>query len=123
MASQVRFHLDASSDLPIFEQLQKQLLEAIALGQLQPHDQLPSVRSLAMELGINPNTISKAYQQLETMGMVETQKGKGCFVGQQTPSLIHEKQCQHFIQVIKQMKAYALSKEELIHLVEEHYGV
>ena len=74
------FVLKPQSGLPIFEQLKAQMLEFVALGILSPNDKLPSVRSLAMELSINPNTVAKAYQELELQGYVYTVPGKGCFV-------------------------------------------
>ena len=60
------FVIDAQSKLPIFEQLKKQILEFITIGVLVPNDKLPSVRSLASQIGVNPNTVAKAYQELVT---------------------------------------------------------
>ena len=62
------FVIKAQSRLPIFEQLKAQILEFIALGILNPNEKLPSVRALANELAINPNTVAKAYQELELQG-------------------------------------------------------
>lgn len=66
------FMLNPQDKAPIFAQLKKQIIEFIGLGILNPNDQLPSVRSLANELGINPNTVAKAYQELELQGYVYT---------------------------------------------------
>ena len=74
------FVIDAQSKLPIFEQLKKQILEFITIGVLVPNDKLPSVRSLASQIGVNPNTVAKAYQELELQGFIYSEKGKGCFI-------------------------------------------
>ena len=59
------FVIDTQSKLPIFEQLKKQILEFITIGILSPNDKLPSVRAMASQIGVNPNTVAKAYQELE----------------------------------------------------------
>ena len=65
---------------PIYRQIVDSYRERIAAGILQPGDKLPSVRELAADLAINPNTIQRAYRELEAAGWVQTQPGKGCFV-------------------------------------------
>ena len=72
--------LDYQSRAPIYQQIKSKVLEEILLGFLQPDDQLPTVRTLARELGINPNTIQKAYQELEGEGIIYSLTGKGSFV-------------------------------------------
>ena len=57
------FVIDTQSKLPIFEQLKKQILEFITIGILSPNDKLPSVRAMASQIGVNPNTVAKAYQE------------------------------------------------------------
>ena len=65
---------------PIYSQIVDSYRDRITAGILRPGDKLPSVRELAAELAINPNTIQRAYRELEAAGWVETQPGKGCFV-------------------------------------------
>ena len=65
---------------PIYSQITDRFREQITAGILQPGDKLPSVRELAAELAINPNTIQRAYRELESAGWVTSQPGKGCFV-------------------------------------------
>ena len=72
--------LDLQSRRPIYEQLIHGLLELVSLGVLAPDTQLPSVRSMARDLGINPNTVQKAYQELERSGIVYSVAGKGSFI-------------------------------------------
>jgi GntR family transcriptional regulator len=74
------FELDLRSRKPIYEQLVDKLKELIINEILKPDEQLPSVRTLAQELTINPNTIQKAYRELETQGFIYSQQGKGSFV-------------------------------------------
>lgn len=74
------FELDLRSRKPIYEQLVDKLKELIMNEVLKPDEQLPSVRMLATELTINPNTIQKAYRELEIQGFIYSVKGKGSFV-------------------------------------------
>ena len=71
------FLLNLQSKEPIYEQIQKQLIRFIQAGVLNPGDKLPSVRQLAQENGINPNTVSKAYSELEKTGWVYNAPNKG----------------------------------------------
>jgi GntR family transcriptional regulator len=77
------FHLDAHSGVPVYRQLIDQVQGAVASGSLSPGDQLPTVRHVAVELTINPNTVSRAYREMEIRGMVDTQQGTGTFVAEQ----------------------------------------
>ena len=72
--------LDHHSGVPIYRQIISQILYAIARGDLEPGTQLPTVRQLAVELSVNPNTIIKAYKELEIRGNLETQQGTGTFI-------------------------------------------
>jgi GntR family transcriptional regulator len=74
------FQIDFKSGKPVYLQLVDQVRYAAASGALQPGDALPSIRPLSEELRLNRNTVAKAYSELETMGVVETQPGRGCFV-------------------------------------------
>src|SRR5215212_9889642 len=74
------FRPNASSGVPIYLQLMEQVKHAIETGALRPGDQLPGMRPLAEELVINPNTVAKAYRELEHEGVVELRHGAGAFV-------------------------------------------
>ena len=76
----IMFELDMRSRKPIYEQLVDKMKELIMNEVVKPDEQLPSVRTLATELTINPNTIQKAYRELETQGFIYSIKGKGSFV-------------------------------------------
>lgn len=73
--------LDYKDSRPIYEQVEKKLQELMLLGILEEDSQMPSVRSLATELSINPNTIQRAYGELERKGFIYMVKGRGSFVG------------------------------------------
>jgi len=74
------FRLDNRSGVPVYRQLIDQVLVAIASGGLSSGDQLPTVRQLAVDLSINPNTVVRAYKELEIRGMLTTQQGTGTFI-------------------------------------------
>ena len=75
--------VDPSSDVPIFRQIVQQIKTAVAMGRLQPEDPLPSVRQLAVELAVNPNTVARAYLDLEIEGVIYKRQGAGTFVATQ----------------------------------------
>jgi GntR family transcriptional regulator len=76
----VSFSLDPKSGVPIYRQIQDQVRYGIASGRLRPGEQLPTVRALAVELAVNPNTVIKAYTELERQGVLTTEQGSGTFV-------------------------------------------
>ena len=76
------FRLDPHSGVPVYRQLIDQVLAAVATGTLRSGDQLPTVRGVAVDLAINPNTVVRAYRELEIRGVLETQQGTGTFIAQ-----------------------------------------
>jgi GntR family transcriptional regulator len=74
------FHLDSHSGVPVYRQLIDQVQAAIAAGALTVGDQLPTVRQVAVDLVINPNTVSRAYREMEIRGTLDTQQGSGTFI-------------------------------------------
>jgi GntR family transcriptional regulator len=74
------FRRDAGSGVPAYRQIIDQILVGIASGALKPGDQLPTVRQLAVDLAINPNTVVRAYRELEIRGALDTQQGVGTFI-------------------------------------------
>ena len=79
----IEFKLDIKSGVPFHRQIVDQIRYGIASQRLLPGEQLPTVRELAVELEINPNTVRKAYSELEILGILDTQQGTGTFVGDQ----------------------------------------
>jgi GntR family transcriptional regulator len=77
------FRLDEHSGVPVYRQLIDQVMSAKAAGTLGGGDQLPTVRQVAVDLAINPNTVARAYRELEIRGELETQQGTGTFISHQ----------------------------------------
>jgi GntR family transcriptional regulator len=77
------FRLDLQSGVPVYRQIIDQVTGGMATGALKPGDQLPTVRQLAVDLAINPNTVVRAYRELEIRGVLETQQGTGTFISEQ----------------------------------------
>ena len=78
--SPIEFRLDTASGVPTYLQLVHQVEHALRLGYLKPGDQLPKVRDVVASLAINPNTVSKAYRELETKGLIVGRPGQGTFI-------------------------------------------
>jgi GntR family transcriptional regulator len=83
----VRFQVNPGDELPIYRQIMRQVVDAIAGARLEPGDKLPSHRELSQELVIAPLTVKKAYDELEREGYIQTLRGQGTFVGEQSRTL------------------------------------
>jgi GntR family transcriptional regulator len=79
----VNFAIDARDGVPIYLQIVEQIKKSVALGRLKPDEPLPSVRQLALDLTINPNTVARAYLELEHQGVISKRQGQGTFVSSQ----------------------------------------
>lgn len=94
------FHLDLASGVPVYRQIIDQVQGGIASGSLATGDQLPTVRQVAVDLAINPNTVLRAYRELEIRGVIETQQGTGTFIAArrvQSDQLEHERQLSQLV--------------------------
>ena len=115
--------IDYKDRRPIYEQVVQRLEELILKGVLEPGSQLPSVRNLAMELSINPNTIQKAYMELERRRFIYSVKGKGSFIAE-NDNLIDikkEEALKTLSKVIRDAKEIGILKEQIIEKVNEGY--
>lgn len=112
------FLLNTQSKEPIFEQIQNQILRFIQAGVLAPGDRLPSVRQLAQENGINPNTVSKAYIELEKNGYVYNIPKKGVYVSDIDLKQSHSNQ---IVKVLQPLKDSGIQKQELMDAIEILY--
>ena len=112
------FLLNLQGKIPIFEQIQDQVLRFIEAGVLKEGDKLPSVRQLAQENGINPNTVAKAYSELEKSGMVYNIPKKGVYVSAVDPAASRYSQV---IGVLKTLKDSGITKEEILTAAEDLY--
>jgi len=79
----IEFRLDEHSGVPVYRQIIDQVMGGVATGTLRPGDQLPTVRQVAVDLTINPNTVQRAYREMEIRGVLETQQGTGTFISHQ----------------------------------------
>ena len=114
-------HLDYRDPRPIYAQIIDGFREQIATGILQPGDKLPSVRELAQNLAINPNTIQRSYRQLEMEGWIVTVPGKGCFVC--TVPSIRQQEKQRLMEIfdstVAALSHLGVSREELLQRLRE----
>lgn len=115
--------LDYQDRRPIYEQVTEKFRILILRGALKPGEKMPSVRQLAMELSINPNTIQRAYMALEQEGLIYPVKGKGNFVADSTQIklLEHRAYLEQFEEIVGKGKKLGLSQEELITRIKEQY--
>jgi GntR family transcriptional regulator len=102
-----RFRLDNHSGVPVYRQMIDQVQGAIAMGLLRPGDQLPTVRLVAVELAINPNTVMRAYRELEIRGFLDTQQGTGTFVADRPGGITQEDRERMIFQLVGEFVARA----------------
>ena len=122
----MNFKLDPKSGIPFYKQVSDQIRYGIATGALQVGEQLPTVRALAVELSVNPNTISKAYRELEIRNVLVSQHGTGTFVGPKAKEIpAQEKRqklqsiCDEFIAIAG---SYGFAVEEIISELSKRKG-
>jgi GntR family transcriptional regulator len=116
------FRINPSLGTPIYLQLMEQVRHAIEIGALRAGEQLPGIRPLAEELVINPNTVAKAYRELEHDGVLELRHGSGAFVsgsaGAKRVTDKHSAGQAIVVAAVKQLRARGLSEEEMRRLFE-----
>ena len=111
--------MNFSNNIPIYIEIYNQYKKYIELGIYKPNDKLPSVRALANDLGINPNTVQRAYTLLEDEGLIETLPKKGVYVKDNQKN---NKNLELVQKEIENFKNSSISKEELIKIIEEVYN-
>ncbi len=120
----MKFLLDTKSGVPFYRQIIQQIEYNIGVGAIKPGYKLPTVRSLAIELKINPNTVAKAYSELEIRGIVITQVGCGTFVSDkkiEVDELENKKKIEEFtIDIIKRAKLLNLKKNDVIKFLNDY---
>jgi GntR family transcriptional regulator len=99
--------IDTKSGVPFYRQIVEQVKFGIARGDLQPGDQLPTVRQLAVDLSINPNTVIRAYRELEIGGVIDTHQGSGTFVGNRKPRIDEIERQRMLDQILTELLARA----------------
>lgn len=112
--------LDYQSRIPIYEQIINEIERYVALGILKPNTQIPSIRELAASLGINPNTVKKAYTELEQKGVIYVVSTKGTFISNKTHDVIDRKVTESINQInkiIEELETLGISKTEVINKI------
>lgn len=119
----MKLNVDTTSPLPIYAQVMEQIRKAIAGGTLGPGDQLPTVRQLAVELRINPNTVARVYKELEHQGLIATRQGSGTFVSAEQPEVSDEQRRGELKRVARSVMAEAVmlgfTQAELVQAILE----
>jgi GntR family transcriptional regulator len=114
----IDFRLDIKSGVPFYRQIVDQIRYAIASRQLLPGEQLPTVRDLAVQLEINPNTARKAYSELEILGVLDTQQGTGTFVAERKIEIAEAEKDRMLGQICDELVArghqYNLTLEQIV---------
>ncbi len=115
------FQLDLLSRTPVYEQIIKQLESYVLNGILTPHTQLPSVRGLSVQLSINPNTIQKAYSELDRRGIIYSVPGRGCFVSEDAKTIlsnISKEKITILDSLLDELKIAGVTKDEITKRVD-----
>ena len=117
--------VDLRSRIPIYEQIIKKVKELTLAGSFKPDEQIPSIRQLTQHLGINPNTIQKAYAELERQGVIYTLAGRGAFISGETDRLIELKREEILKDVeaaVGEAKRYFIPKDSVDNIVGKVYS-
>ena len=116
--------LDYQDRRPLYEQIVEKFRHLILNGALKPGEKMPSVRQLAMDLSINPNTIQRAYAELERNGFIYSVKGRGSFVG--SISRLREQKCRELEVKVAglavEAKSLGMDKTAFVRMAEEQFG-
>lgn len=120
----MRWRVNPHSGVPLYVQIEEQVKTAITAGVLEPGDRLPTVRELAVELTINPNTVARAYRELERAGFIDTTPGRGTFVkAVQAPPMGDEERRWRLASVVDVMlteaRALGFSDDEIVQAVRD----
>jgi GntR family transcriptional regulator len=115
------FSIDLTSRIPIYEQIYQKIINLIINGTLAENDQLPSVRSLAKSTGVNPNTVSKAYQELERNGVIYSVPGRGSFISAQNYDEFRKKVLTDFDNTVNEAFEKGISPDDLKARIETLY--
>jgi GntR family transcriptional regulator len=122
----VRFRVSTGSSVPLFRQIVDQVARGVAHGEVEVGHPLPSVRQLARELVINPNTVAKAYGELVDMGLVETQPGRGFFIAKKRQVFTKTERLRRLDETIEvlvnQAAALDFSPDEVFERVQELFA-
>ena len=118
------FTIDVMSRMPVYEQLIKQVEDQVLKGIMKEGDKMPSVRSLSMELSTNPNTIQKAYMELDRRGLLVSVPGTGSFISAEALKIVGNQSKEKFSdlkEIVRKLAYAGVSKSEITDMIEEVY--
>ena len=122
----ISFSLDSDNGVPIYRQIIQQIEYAILSGRMKSGDRLPTIRTLAVELKTNPNTIAKAYSEMEIRGILATQVGSGTYISDKKPVIeddsLNRKIREVLGRFIQDMRDLGVEKRELAALIASYKG-
>jgi GntR family transcriptional regulator len=120
------FRVSPASGVPLYLQIESQVKHAIAASAVRRDDALPPVRKMAADLRINPNTVARAYQNLERDGVIRTVPGGGCYVNGDSPGLLHSEKLRRLrplaLQLAVEARQLVVDRKDAITLVEECFA-
>lgn len=107
------FSIDLTSRTPIYEQIYKKIIELIINGTLSENDQIPSVRTLAKDIGVNPNTVAKAYLELDRNGIIYSLQGRGSFIAKPDSAIFRDAILNDFDKAVHDALGRGFTKDNL----------
>jgi GntR family transcriptional regulator len=117
------FTIDLNNPKPTYQQIVDQVRKAIAIQALKPGDQLPTIREAAIQARVNRNTISRAYLEMEHLGLLRTRQGSGCFVSENGVEMVQEEKMRilqsKVDELLLEAQHYRVSADELIQVIKE----
>lgn len=119
------FQIDVMSRIPPYEQIIEQFEQFVMRDLLRPGDKLDSVRQLSVQLSVNPNTIQKAYSEMDLRGYIRSVPGKGCFVTPEAKDIVrrgHRDKMKELREIVRNLILAGVTKEELFELINEEYN-
>ncbi len=119
------YFIEPLSRTPVYEQLTEQIERYILAGILKPNEQLPSVRTMSVSLAVNPNTIQKAYSELDSKKIIFSVPGKGCFISENAIEIIgnfKRLKLNELSNTLTELKLANITKEEILALIDSVYN-
>jgi GntR family transcriptional regulator len=115
--------LDPTSYIPIFEQIKEEIKKGISLRVLKPNESLPTIRDLAQELLLNPNTVARAYRELESEGFIYTRKGRGSYVTDNSVAIVQNEREAILNKILdkalEEARSFGLTAEEIKRMFDQ----
>ncbi|WP_099206168.1 GntR family transcriptional regulator [Scatolibacter rhodanostii] len=118
------FQIDNQSRYPVYEQIVQQVEKYILTGIFSPGEKMPSVRSLSLQMNLNPNTVQRSYTELDRKGLIYSSSGVGTFIADSAPEILYEERrnsMQTLKPLIQELVIAGITKEEIIKMIEKIY--